>query len=285
MTKPSPAFRKLISQTSNNLVLTPLLLAQLKKGEYESFEMKIPARKQKKFDASHVDGWFHPSTHPLLGARQLYYYITERENWDPEPFSAEGRMSVTIGTMMHAFMERLLLDCGALVAPQEGLCPACSKDIGKKKGQCYEHGVADNELMSRGHMDGIVNPALMNAGFEFKSSNPRSLEMISDNDIEAFKKKYPVYNAQVQEYMRMSKLPNFIVLFMTTSYPWSTKEFHIEYDPEVALATEQKYRLVRDHVKMGVPPEPCCAIQSKEARNCAASSCEIRQITRSIDRV
>ena len=285
MTALSPVFRKAVQASAKDLIITPFLLAQLGKGEYDAFTMQVPARKQKKFDSSHVDGWFHPSTHPMMTERQLYYYLTEPEKWDPEPFSAEGRMSVTVGTMMHAFVEQMLLDSKALIAPNGETCPACSRAIGKRKGQCYEHGVADTELLSRGHMDGVVNPELLNAGFEFKSSNPRSLDNLVDNDVETFKKRYPGYYAQVQEYMRMSGLRNFIVLFMATAYPWTTKEFNIEYDIEFALGTEKKYRSVREHVALGIPPEPCCAPRSKESRSCAAASCEIRQITRSMDRV
>ena len=285
MTKLSPSFRRTIQASAKDLIVTPMLLTQLNKGEYGSFEMKIPARKQKKFDSSHVDGWFHPSTHPVMTERQLYYYLTEPENWDPEPFSAEGRMSVTIGTMMHAFVEQMLLDANVLIAPGAGKCPACLREVGKKKGQCYEHGVSYTELLSRGHMDGVINPNLLSAGFEFKSSNPRSLESLVDNDADRFRVKYPVYYAQVQEYMRMTGLRNFVVLFMATAYPWTTKEFLISYDPAFASKTEQKYRSVREHVALGVPPEPCCSPQSKESRACAAASCEIRKITRSMDRV
>lgn len=280
-----PVFNRMMSGISKDLIITPFLLAQLNKGEYGPFETKMPGRKERKYDSSHVDGWFHPSSHTTLGARKLYYYLTEPQNWDPEPFSAEGRMSVTIGTMMHSFIEKLLLDCGALVAPEGETCTACSKKIGKKRGECYEHGVSDPEVMSRGHMDGRINPAILDAGFEFKSSNPRSLDALKDNDTETFKKKYLTYYGQVQEYMRMTGLKQFIVLFMATAYPWTTKEFLIDFDPEFSKSIEEKYKDVRHHVEIGVPPEPCCAVQSKEARTCPASSCEIKQMTKKMDRV
>lgn len=276
-TKVTPNFRKLADQAENGLVLAPILNAYL-------YEAKFPERFDLSFHKAggqrKPDGYFHPSTHPLMTPRQLYYYMAEPEKLIPEQLSYESRMAVTMGTAVHGFIEMCLIDAGILIKPT-GVCIACDRTHGNKKTQCPEHGAKDSELKSRGHMDGVMSLDAKGAlwvpgmgGFEFKSTNPKKMIGIQAHDLEWmlqwFKDRCPDYYAQVQEYMRISGLRQFIVLFLSMGYPWTPVEIQVPYDSEFANKTAAKYALALRHVDMGVPPEPCCAIKSKEARNCFA---------------
>jgi len=277
MTTVGPSFRRVAEGADKDLIVKPILSSKLREAQWPALKIELPGQSnagQKK----RIDGWFHPSTHPTMPARQLYYYLAEPENWKTEPFSPESRISVTMGTLMHEFVEHLLIESNVLVRP-EGTCVGCKKEHGKKKGQCSEHGVMDEVLMARGHMDGIISPALKNAGFEFKTSNANAMRSIQDLDAEAYKAKWPHYYAQNQEYMRMSGLPSFVVLFMGIGYPWDMREIHVDFDPEFAAGIESKYREVRRSVEIGSIPEECCMPRSKMAQNCPATSCFVKQLS------
>lgn len=276
----TPNFRRVAEGAHKDLLLKPLVAAKLRKATWPAATIHLPASNPGR-DKSHVDGWLHPSTHPTMGERQLYYYLTDPEGWEPEDFSMESRISMTMGTMMHEFIQNIMLDADLLIRPA-GTCINCKREHGKRKGQCDEHGVIDEVLRSRGHMDGIVHPRIKMAGFEYKTSVMTSLRTVEDLDTEAYRAKWPYYYAQNQEYMRMSGLREFIVLFQGIGTPWDMREFHVPYDPEYVLGIEKKYKSVWDHVRAGVvPAEDCegCKPRGKMARECGATNCLIKKIS------
>jgi hypothetical protein len=69
-----------------------------------------------------------------------------------------------------------------------------------------------------------------------------------------------------------------VMLFMGMGLPWLLKEIHVEYDVHYALQLEAKYRLVRQAVEAGEPPEICCPPFSKEAVACPATTCPIKKM-------
>lgn len=153
MTEVSVDFRSLVRSTQDMLVLKPLLARYLLNAEFPD---KFAVTFHKAGMPRRPDNYFHPSTHPLWSARQLYYYLAEPDKMVPESLDVSSRMAVTMGTAVHAFIEMCLRDAGVM-APLEGTCPACKRKHGTRKGQCDEYGAADEELGSRGHMDGVVD--------------------------------------------------------------------------------------------------------------------------------
>jgi hypothetical protein len=164
-----------------------------------------------------------------------------------------------------------LIDAGVLMVPT-GECVNCKRPHGKKKGQCNEWGALDEATKTRGHMDGMLNiPGFGHAGFEFKTSNMMKLGNIEDNDVARFREKWPQYWLQVQDYMRITGLTRFVVLFLGMGFPWTTKEFVIERDDFHCFEMEQRYKRVLAYAEManGHMPDPCCAPRSATARDCA----------------
>jgi hypothetical protein len=226
------------------------------------------------------DGWFHPSTHPTMPARKLYYYLARPDRWEPEPWSYAGRMSVTMGTLVHGIVQMALEDLGVLQMPQ-GTCPCCGRLYGPGEDECGEPGVADPVLKRRGHMDGIViTPALGMTGLDIKTINHFSAGKIPDGPdqpetLQWLKTKHPYYYGQMQDYMAMSGLRKKIMLFIGMGLPWIMKEVHVPYDEAYVVALEAKYRLVREAVANGTPPDFCCAAGSKESKSCPAILCSM----------
>jgi hypothetical protein len=132
-------------------------------------------------------------------------------------------------------------------------------------------------------MDGVVmTPAFGMTGFDLKTINHFSAAKIPDGPdqpetLEWLKTKHLYYWCQMQEYMALSGLRKMIMLFIGMGFPWVMKEVHVDYDPAYIVALEAKYRMVREAVAAGSPPEPCCHIGSKEAKSCPATGCYIRR--------
>lgn len=221
------------------------------------------------------DGWFHPSTHPGWSERQLYVYLTQPEHLTRRAWNYEGRMSANLGTMAHELVKEALLDDGCLIKPEGEFCGSCGlprKGRGRQV-TCNEHGFSDDVTGSRGHLDGLLNPKILKpinglGGFDLKTSNEMSVKRLENNDVEYFRKKWPYYYDQMQEYMRISGLRYFIVLFLSLGYPWEMKEVRVDFDELRSYEIETKYLRVRTAVEEGVVPNDCCrynpAVKSKD---------------------
>lgn len=227
------------------------------------------------------DDWFHPSTHPTMGARKLYHYLATPQRWESEPWGFEGRMSTTVGHVMHGVVAMILEALGILQKPQ-GACPCCGREYGPADDQCGEPGVADPVLRRRGHMDGIIiTPSLGMTGYDLKTINHFSVAKMPEDPkapetIRWLIEKHPYYYGQMQEYMALSGLRTMVMLFAGMGFPWHMREIHVEYDPAYVVALEAKYRAVREAVAAGVPPVPCCDFGSKESQSCPAVACAMR---------
>lgn len=275
MTQPlRPAFRKMAGENLDKLVLKPLLHNYIHLGKYPD-EFSVTFKKHGK--ERKPDGYFHPSTHPLWTERQLSLYLSNPDQMLGEPLEFGGGMSVTVGTAMHDFIEVCMIDGGMLLKPT-GECVNCKRQHGRRKGQCPEWGAIDERTLSRGHMDGILDLGDWGrGGFDLKTSNNMKLQKCSDLNLDELREKWPQYYAQAQEYMRITGLRQFIILFLGMGFPWTMVEYHIPYDIEHNFAVEQKYLRAIEHAKNGtLPTIPCCAPRSKEARACLArNACPI----------
>jgi hypothetical protein len=257
-----PAFRSVISDLSKGLVLKPLVQSYLFDAQFPGIDLHIGADEHSL--AHGPDGWFHPSTHPLWPARQLWFYQRHPEAIITEPKEYMGTLSITFGKLTHKFMQLCLSDLGVLVRPtmEEILADA-------------EPGVEDALHRSRGHFDGELSltvpgyPEDKLQLFEFKTRSPKA-RVIDDLDLDAFMAKYPDYYAQVQEYMRMSGLRLAIVLFFSMGFPWEMTEIHVPYSRAFAEGVREKYANVLQLVVEDEMPPPCCGPRSKESRACPA---------------
>lgn len=274
MSTPAFDFTSITPSIHDNCVVKPILMAYLHDMEYSDFSLYFPARK--KGGERKPDGYFHPSTHPLWTERQLYYYLTgDHTKLINETLTYMSGLSITMGTAFHGFIQHVLgpKEAGLLLPPAHERCPVChlKTSLMPKKNHCWEHGVIHEETRTRGHMDGLLSIKQWGlAGFEFKSSNQMKLSKIQDNDVELYRTKWPEYYGQNQDYMRITGLRKFVVLFVSLGYPWEMREFTIEYDYSYAYDLERKYTSVIAHAEQGTPPQACCPPHSATARSCFA---------------
>jgi hypothetical protein len=267
MAEAKARLRRVAVQAQKGLLLKPALFEYMMTGKYPR-KWQVVFRQPP--DRA-PDGFFHPSSAPMMGERQLYYFLTEPGRWEREPFDYPARMSTFIGSAVHDFVKMCLTELHFLIPP-EGACIACGLNQPR---QCDEHGMLDSELGARGHADGIMKDAI----FELKTCAPLILLKVPDLDQEFFKERWPGYYYQVHDYGRMTGYQRARILIVGIGMPWEMREFVIEFEPDVMNEIAEKYRSVRRHEELGVPPQPCCAPSSAQARSCPATGCEIRRLS------
>jgi hypothetical protein len=200
------------------------------------------------------DGWFHASTHPGLTDGELLAYLAGRGPGDHDDLGYVGRLSVMFGTIMHEVVRQALVKMKIIIPVPQGTCAACGLEQPRR---CREHGASHPETRSRGHLDGILWFGAVNAscrpltspyvhGFDFKSIKPMLLIKAPDMDEGFFRERWPKYWWQAQEYMRLTGLVRFIMLFMAMGNPWDMREYHIQADLAAQMEIEAKYRRVLD---------------------------------------
>lgn len=255
--RPSPNFRKMLTGASHGEVLVPVIRSALFDPNFKAFEVRVRG-----FTKRPPDGWFHPSSHPMLGERALYHYIVDPEQIIPEIRDPHSVMAVTQGSFWHDFIQSVLLDIGALQVnpnPSPGMHPA-------------EWFWSHLATKARGHSDGLTPEEDI---FEFKSMNNARLSKFpagapdDPSVIAHLRKVAPDYFAQGQEYMRLSGRRRWRAVLMAIEYPYPMREIVMDYDPFWAGNLAMKYERVLQAVADGKPPTPCCS-GGATARECFA---------------
>lgn len=270
--KPSPKLQGFLKAASYDTKLIPILHEYFQSGRLpDPYVVRLRGGSGDR----KPDGWFHPSGHPRMKERQLFFYLTDPDHWQPKVFDFTIKISVLMGSTLHELIRTALEDLGYLIPPREAACPSCGLPQPKK---CQEHGAAHPATRSRGHMDGVLSLNGVLYGFEFKSAAPMVIKDIRSNDIEAFKKKWPYYYAQIQEYMRMTGLRAFIVVFWAMGNPWTMKEFTVEADVVLHAKVERTYLAAIAAAETGEMPPMCCNPGTKETKECPALSCPVKRM-------
>lgn len=263
----APRLRRVAGQAAQGMIVKPLVIDYMMAGRY-------PGRWQVTFrdeQERRPDGFFHPSSAPVMGERLLYLFLTDPDAWEREPIDYVSRVSMFMGTALGDFL-RMALEDMKITIPPKGTCVACGL---RQPSQCREHGVIDTDLGSRGHVDGLMPDEV----FELKSTASLNLSNAPDMDEIYFMDTWPKYWRQVMEYLRMTRYRRARVLFYGIGNPWLLREYVVHARDDVMRETEEKYRRVRLAVERREMPQPCCAPGSATARSCPASSCPVRRLS------
>lgn len=254
-----------MKETTKGLLVKPLLRTFISDGHLPEVTVRF---KNHPLDHAPGDGWFHPSTHPLWAERPLWHYLVEPEKLPYEQRDYSGTMAVTIGSAVGQLFEGALREMGLLPADLQ-VCHVCPPER-----KCIEPGVEDAEAGEHGHMDGILAlPNRTRGGdiLELKTGGrfgSRKMYSIGDLNLEAFKKAWPDYYAQIQSYLRMSEREMAVLLMVELGFPFEMLEIHVPYDMEFCSTIRRKYLDVRQAVADQRPP--ACMCSSSERKSCAA---------------
>lgn len=247
-THATPTLKKVLAGVNKGEKILPVLRAYLYDPNFPSFDVHVNGSRQR-----HPDGWFHPSTHPTWGDRQLWYYLAQPEKLVQEVLDPLGAMATTAGNFWHSFISVVGIDSGILTA--------------------HDVPVQDDETGARGEMDGT----LKDEAFEFKTMNEMKLSRLpkvaSPEDpevVEWLKKKAPQYYGQAEEYLRLSGYERMRMVILHTGYPFDMRELVIPRDEAYISGVREKYLRVRQDVADQVLPQPCCGPRSEMSRECLA---------------
>ncbi len=259
-------FTGALSDVRDGMVIAPVWRAYIEQSD----SLSVPGVPNRDLGIRDADGLFHPSSHPTWSERELYEYLAHPKRLVREQMGYESRMAVTFGTIMGAWMASALVGAGALLPP--GPCQFCDPDL-----LCREASYLDRETGSFGHVDGEVDPALTDGVptlWESKWTQENTwqgykrLNEMRDLDNELFAETWPNWAAQGLEYMRISGRRRVIYTVGIAGYPWTVREFHLDYDPAAAERVATRYRRVRQAYADQRPPE--CLCDRNKAKACVA---------------
>lgn len=230
-----PNFRSVVRSAADGCLLKPLLM-----GYFDSPAAITMTLRTGRTGDRDPDGWFHASAHPGLSEADLTAYL--HGHLAAEDFSYVARMSMLFGSVTHSVVQHALVKLKIMVPVPRGTCPACGLP---RPSKCREHAAVHEPTRSRGHLDGILlfpgSELPEPWGFDLKTIKPQLLWKAPDMDLEYFRATWQKHWWQMQEYMRLTGLRRYIVLYMAMGNPWDMREYHVPADPAAARDIERRY--------------------------------------------
>jgi hypothetical protein len=195
------------------------------------------------------DGYFHPSTHPLMGERQLYYHFhpDTRDKMIKERPHLKREMFLSIGSAVHSVLQTQMQMCGLIKNPETDI----------------EREYVNHEHHVRGRIDWVVthpNGAIIPV--EFKTQNTWDFRRQEQPKAE--------WLAQLNLGMDSMDADFGIVLTAERGGNFDMAEFHVNRDRELLDGIYGKFDRVREAIATNTPPRHCCALESQQMHDCPA---------------
>lgn len=194
------------------------------------------------------DGYFHPSTHGLMPARQLYYHFlpATRDKMIPRDRTITDEMTLAMGSSLHGVVQTQFEMAGLIKG---------TEDVE------VEYVIEQHHV--RGRVDFIVHhPNGQVIPVELKTQNSRAF---------AFQKEIkPIWDAQLSMGLHGTGHAMGILLVLESGYPYQMREYRVPRNDALLSQIFAKFDYVRECVALGTPPEYCCAPGTKEMEACPA---------------
>ena len=196
----------------------------------------------------HGDGYFHPSTHGLVGARELYYrfHPDHRDKLIHEQRSIQSEMTLAMGSALHGVVQTQFQMAGLIRSPEH-----CEIEYVIK-----EHHV-------RGRVDFIADhPTEGRIPVELKTQNSRGFDMQTQIK--------ETWDAQLSMGLHGTGYATGVLLVLESGYPYRMKEFRVNRNDELLSQIFAKFDYVRECIALNTPPEHCCSLNSVQMQACPA---------------
>lgn len=240
----NPGWGSLLKRLANNeLILPHFENAMLADNWPDSYNITIDSSPY--YGAG--DGYFHPSTHPLMGARELYYrfHPDTRDHIVRERRSLQSHLTLSMGSALHGVIQTQMQMSG-LVRPEN-----------------IEVEYVNHEHHIRGRIDFIV---------DHPNGSTLPVEMKTINSF-AFKRQEtikPSWDAQLSIALDHLGVDTGILLMVEAGWPYQMREFLVKRNDLLLEEIYTKFAAVREAVKNNVPPQYCCNYESDEMKKCPA---------------
>lgn len=203
------------------------------------------------------DGYFHPSTHALMGERELYYrfHPETRHLMIPEPPSIQRQMAFAMGSALHGVLQTQMEMMNLVRGPGD-----------------IEVEYINHEHHLRGRIDWICH--LPNGQVLPVEMKTRTVSKFAwQNEPE------PSWIAQLNLGMDSQDSDLGILLMVEAGYPYRMTEFQIKRDRELLDGIYAKFDRVRAAVAASTPPTYCCAPESQTMKKCPArGQCWLKEL-------
>lgn len=242
----NPLFKKL----ADDEIVIPYLERALFSGTWpESYNIKVDTAEHKPPPLGEIR-WFYPSSHCLMGMRQLYYEI-HPDYWPNLPknkYTMSSIMSMTMGTAAHSIVQTQLEMAGRITSLED-----------------IEVSFRNEERRCRGRLDFLVTKADgTKIPVEMKTQNSRAFGLT--------KEATPSWECQLQVTMDGLGYDEGVLFVVEMGYPWQMREFRVRRDEELLSIIYKKWATVLEHVMANVPPKHCCERGSSDMDKCRAKS-------------
>lgn len=218
------------------------------------------------------DGYFHPSSHPLMPARELYYRFHPEyaSKVVGERRTLTSHMTLAVGSAMHAVIQTQLHMAGVLhMGPENDDWTKLDHEPDARgrwvPENRYEWEYVDDEHKVRGRTDGGVLevPDLGRVLFELKTQNSRAFSF--QHELK------PEWDNQTQLGMEYYDVDHGVLLLLEMGYPFSFREFPLTRRKHKVEEIWAKFDYVRECIAADTPP-PCeHALGTAPAGKCPVS--------------
>jgi hypothetical protein len=238
------AFEGILNALQKRDLITPYFEAAVLSDNWpESYNIKIDSGPY----YGKGDGYFHPSTHPLMGERELYYrfHPDTRDKMLLERRSLQGEMTLAMGSALH----------GVLQTQMEMADLITLEDI--------EVEYVNHDHHVRGRIDWIVNhPNGTRIVTEFKTRTHYKFSKQMEPELS--------WLAQLNLGMDSQDCDLGVLLMMESGWPYNLREFRVERDHNLLDQIYTKFDRVRQAIADNEPPRHCCELGSHEMKACPA---------------
>ncbi|QDH91800.1 exonuclease [Mycobacterium phage Phrappuccino] len=259
------AYDSILKSLANREVILPILENQMRADAWpEKFTVEVDSSPYYGLNPDGTpDGYFHPSTHPLRTARQLYYefHPDHRHLIEHEPYSMQRLMTVSVGSSLHAILQTQFQMTGLITDPADIEAEYINK----------EHHV-------RGRTDAVVHhPTLGPVIVEIKSRTGFKFDKTTIADMPSWEIQTSLACDNLSERYD-TDFTYAILLMVETGWPFRMKELRVERNDALLREVYDKFDLVRAAIAANTPPPYCCALNSKEMKSChARHACWLRE--------
>jgi len=193
------------------------------------------------------DGMFHPSTHPLLGARQLWYMFhpvfASQLVWEKRTITS--MLTLAMGSALHGVFQTQMQMSNLVV----------EEDIE------FEYVNKDHNV--RGRIDFIVgHPVHGRLPVELKTMNTYSYRALTEIK--------PSWDAQLSIALTEAGYDFGILMLVEAGWPYNMREFRVRRNDALVSEIYEKYHYVLESVELDTPPRYCCAPGSAQMKECPA---------------
>lgn len=242
---PSSPYGSVLSSLADKDLLLPYFRnALLSKQWPDSYTVTIDSGPY----YGHGDGMFHPSTHALMGARELYYrfHPAHRDKLVHEQRNPTSEITMSVGSAIHGIVQTQFQMAGLIKSAEN-----CEVEY-----TIPEHNARGRVDFLVHHPDGCTYPV------ELKTINSRAYSMLTQIK--------DTWDAQLSMGLHGLGYSTGILLVLEVGYPYRMREFLVDRNDHLLSQIFAKFDYVRECIAADTPPEHCCPLDSVAMKACPA---------------